>query len=161
MRLRNKVLLAQMPLVVALVATIAIGSVVTGALGRSSEDILKDNYRSVLAAERMKESAERIDSGVVFALIGRGREGGEQIDANIPKLETELAAQEHNLTEPGEREATQRIRAAWTTYRAAVAQARVTPDAAQYFTTLLPGFLAVKDGADGILAMNQDAMIQK
>ncbi|HEY6035478.1 MAG TPA: histidine kinase dimerization/phospho-acceptor domain-containing protein, partial [Kofleriaceae bacterium] len=161
MRLRNKVLMAQLPLVLALGITIAIGSNVTRSLGRGSEDILKDNYRSVLAAEHMKESAERIDSGIVFALIGHPKEGGDQIDANIPRLEAELVAQEHNLTEAGEREATQKIRTAWTAYRAAVAEARTAPDAGRYFTTLLPDFLAVKDGADGILTMNQDAMIQK
>jgi len=160
-RLRNKVLIAQLPLVVALLVMIVIGSNVTRSLGRGSQDILKDNYRSVLAAEHMKEAAERIDSGMVFMLIGHASEGGAQIDANLPKLEAELVAQEHNITEAGEREATEKIRAAWTTYRAAVAEARAAPDAAHYFTTLLPDFLAVKDGADGILTMNQDAMIQK
>ena len=161
MRLRNKVLLAQVPLVVALGITIAVASVVTRSLGRGSEDILKDNYRSVLAAEHMKEFAERIDSGVVFGLIGHAREGDAQIDANMPKLEAELVAQEHNITEPGEREATQRIRAAWKTYRTVVTEARAAPDANRYFAALLPDFLAVKDGADVILTMNQDAMIQK
>ncbi|HET9987861.1 MAG TPA: hypothetical protein VFQ65_05060, partial [Kofleriaceae bacterium] len=100
MRLRTKVLLAQVPLVAALVVTIAVGSFVTRDLGRSSDDILKDNYRSVLAAEQMKESAERIDSGVVFAIIGRAQRGLDQIDANIPKLEAELRTQEANITEP-------------------------------------------------------------
>jgi len=163
-KLRTKVLLAQVPLVVALVVTIAVGSFVTRDLGRSSDDILKDNYRSVLAAEQMKESAERIDSGVVFAIIGRAKRGLDQIDLNIPKLEQELRTQENNITEPGEREATAAMRAAWTTYRAAVEEVRTAPTAASeehYFTTLLPEFLAVKDGADGILTMNQDAMIQK
>ena len=162
MRLRNKVLLAQLPLVIALGALIAIASVVTRDLGRGSENILKDNYRSVLAAERMKEAAERIDSGVVFALIGRGQRGFEQIDANIPKLEAELRAQEGNITEVGEREATAKMRAAWQTYQQDVAAARTSPGGEdRYFSTLLPAFLAVKDGADGILAMNQDAMIRK
>ncbi|HET9991895.1 MAG TPA: ATP-binding protein, partial [Kofleriaceae bacterium] len=56
------------------------------------------------------------------------------------------------------------MRAAWEIYRAAVEEVRAAPSAAseeRYFTTLLPDFLAVKDGADGILTMNQDAMIHK
>jgi signal transduction histidine kinase len=164
-KLRTKLLLAQLPLVVALGITIVVGSAVTRALGRGSEAILKDNYRSVLAAERMKEAAERIDSGVVFAVIGRVARGLEQIDANIPKFEAELRAQEGNITEVGEREATARLRAAWTEYRVAVDAVRKTPEASgldeRYFTTLLRDFLAVKDAADAILALNQDAMIQK
>jgi two-component system, NtrC family, sensor histidine kinase KinB len=114
-RLRNKVLLAQLPLVVALGVTIAIGSLVTRSIGHSSELILKDNYRSVLAAERMKEAAERIDSGIVFTVIGRAGRGGEQIDDNVKRLEAELVVQEANITEPGEREATAKLRATWTT----------------------------------------------
>jgi two-component system, NtrC family, sensor histidine kinase KinB len=161
-RLRNKVMLAQLPLVIALGITIAIGSYVTRSIGHGSELILKDNYRSVLAAERMKEAAERIDSGVVFTVIGRANRGSGQIDTNLVKLESELTVQEANITEPGEREATQKLRAAWNTYRTSVAGVRdhgALED--KYFTEMLPQFLAVKDSADTILAMNQDAMIQK
>ncbi|HEX2685317.1 MAG TPA: ATP-binding protein [Kofleriaceae bacterium] len=165
MKLGTKLLLAQLPLVVALCVTIVIGSMVTRALARGSEDILKDNYRSVLAAERMKEAAERIDSGVVFAVIGRAARGLEQIDAHMPKFENELGAQEGNITEPGELDATRRLRAAWTDWRAAITEVRKAPDASgldeRYFTQLLPRFLAVKDAVDQILALNQDAMIGK
>jgi signal transduction histidine kinase len=164
-RLRTKLLLAQLPLVIALGVTIVVGSAVTRALARGSEDILKDNYRSVLAAERMKEAAERIDSGVVFAVIGRAARGLEQIDANLPKFDDELRAQEGNITEIGEHDATVKLRAAWTAYRAMIAEVRKSTDASgldeRYFSTLLPEFLAVKDAADAILALNQDAMIQK
>ncbi len=165
MRMRARLLVALLPLVVALGLTIVIGNFVTRELGRHSEDILKDNYRSVLAAERMKEAAERVDSGVVFAIIGRTGRGTEQIDANLPKFEDELRAQEGNITEPGEREATVKLRGAWQTYRAAVEVVLKTPEASgladSYFTTLLPEFLDVKNAADAILSLNQDAMIQK
>jgi len=161
MRMRTKLVLAQVPLVLALGVTIVVGSLVTRALGRGSQEILKDNYRSVLAAERMKESAERIDSGVVFAIIGSAARGLDQIAANLPKFEDELRAQEGNITEPGEAEATAKLRATWTAYRQAVEAVRETPAPDRYFGTLLPGFLAVKDAADTILALNQDAMIQK
>jgi signal transduction histidine kinase len=165
MKLGTKLTLAQLPLVIALVLTIAIGSVVTRRLARGSEDILKDNYQSVLAAEGMKEYAERIDSGIAFAVMGQAARGLDQIDDNTPKFESELRAQEANITEPGEREATQQLRAVWTAYRAAVAEVHEAPEAVgladRYFATLLPGFLAVKAAADVILTLNQDAMMQK
>ncbi len=165
MRMRTKLLFAQLPLVLALGIAIVVGSFVTRELGRGSQDILKDNYRSVLAAERMKEAAERIDSGIVFAIIGRTARGLDQIGANIPAFEDELRAQEGNITEPGEAEATAKLRAAWTAYHAAVDLVRKAPEASglddRYFTQLLPGFLAVKDAAAAILALNQDAMIHK
>ncbi|HTR52320.1 MAG TPA: ATP-binding protein [Kofleriaceae bacterium] len=165
MKVRTKLLAAQLPLIAALAITVIVGSSVARALGRGSDDILKDNYRSVLAAQNMKESAERIDSGVMFAIAGHPDEGGAQIDANIPKLERELEAQEANITEPGEPAATARLRTAWTEYRrqiGAVRHALAAPDLREhYFPVLLPRFLAVKDAADEILAMNQDAMIRK
>jgi two-component system, NtrC family, sensor histidine kinase KinB len=155
-------MLAQLPLVVGLIVTAVVGSTVMRDLGRSSDDILKDNYRSVLAAQRMKESAERIDSGVVFTIIGRADVGLPQVDANVPKLEDELRVQEGNITEPGEFEATGKLRAAWDDYRTTVASVRPEGFTAErYFPLLLPKFLAVKDAADVILAMNQDAMIHK
>ena len=165
MKLGTKLSLAQLPLVVALGVTIIVGSVVTRALARGSDAILKDNYRSVLAAERMKEYAERIDSGVGFAAMGRPALGLPQIDANTPQFEDELRAQEGNITEPGEADATLELRAAWTRYRAAVADVRRAPEASglgdRYFVTLLPEFLAVKQAADKILELNEDAMIGK
>jgi signal transduction histidine kinase len=164
-KLGTKLVLAQLPLVIALGVTIVVGSVVTRALARGSEAILKDNYRSVLAAERMKDAAQRIDSGVVFAVLGRAARGLSQIDENLSRFDDELRAQEGNITEAGERDATASLRVAWTAYRAAVAVVCEVPDASgldeRYVSQLLPAFLAVKDAADVILALNQDAMIQK
>jgi signal transduction histidine kinase len=164
-KVRTKLFAAQLPLVAALAIAIIVGSGVTRALGRGSGEIMKDNYRSVLASQRMKEYAERIDSGVMFAVAGRPDQGGAQIDANIPPFERELAAQRDNITEPGEREATQNLAARWAAYSRDIAAVRpvlATADLpARYFPTLLPEFLAVKDAADAILAMNQDAMIRK
>ncbi|HEX7701941.1 MAG TPA: hypothetical protein VF403_14495, partial [Kofleriaceae bacterium] len=77
--MRTKLVLAQLPLVIALGVTIVIGSLVARDLGRGSQMILEDNYRSVLAAERMKESAERIDSGIVFVILGKVTMGLDQI----------------------------------------------------------------------------------
>jgi signal transduction histidine kinase len=165
MKLRTKLVLAQLPLVLALAVTIVIGSVVTRALARGSDDILRDNYRSVLAAERMKDAVERIDSAVMFVVIGRATRGVPQIDANLAKFDDELRTQEGNITEAGEREVTVRLRMAWTAYRAALTELRSLPDANglsdRYFNELLPAFVAVKDAADAILGLNQDAMIHK
>ncbi len=45
-------------------------------LGQAIDVILKENYRSVVACQEMKESLERIDSGILFTLAGNedGRE---------------------------------------------------------------------------------------
>jgi signal transduction histidine kinase len=163
--MRTKLLFAQLPLVIGLAVTIIVGIVATRALGRGSQEILKDNYHSVLASQHMKEAVERVDSGVAFILEGRPTLGVDQIADNVGKFEEELRHQEDNITEPGEGEATNKLRALWTSYLAEVAEVRNNPEAAgladRYFKSLLGKFLAVKDAADVVLVMNQDAMNNK
>jgi two-component system, NtrC family, sensor histidine kinase KinB len=43
------------------------------ALGQSIDVILRENYRSVVACQEMKEALERMDSGAVFVLLGATR----------------------------------------------------------------------------------------
>jgi len=99
--LRTKLLLAQAPLAagLALVGLVALNTLQT--LGRSSERILQDNFRSVLAVQRMKEAAERIDSAALFRAAGRPDKGDAQAGPNIEAFDTELRAQESNITEAG------------------------------------------------------------
>lgn len=165
MKLGTKLLLAQAPLVLALAVSGTAGSLITHALGRGSQDILKDNYRSVLAAERMKDSLERMDRGVLFAILGADAAGRAQEASAQQRLEQELQTQSGNITEAGEAAATQRLRAAWLQWRQSLASIEVQTDpAAQralYFDAMLPAFTRVKDAADTILALNQDAMVRK
>ncbi|NTU51110.1 MAG: HAMP domain-containing histidine kinase, partial [Candidatus Aminicenantes bacterium] len=44
-------------------------------LGVSIDVILRENYRSVIAAQQMKEALERVDSGFLFVLLGHAQEG--------------------------------------------------------------------------------------
>ena len=69
MTLRTKLLLAQAPLAIVLALVCILSVVIISSLGSHSQTILKDNYRSVLAAQRMKESIERMDSAALFLLI--------------------------------------------------------------------------------------------
>ena len=46
-------------------------------LGGSIDVILRENYQSVLAGQQMKESSERMDSGLSFAMAGEEQRGRE------------------------------------------------------------------------------------
>jgi PAS domain S-box-containing protein len=164
MTLRTRLLIAQAPLAIALAVVAVITVVTTQALGRAGERILADNYRSVLAAQRMKESIERLDSGALFIVIGERERGLGLAQEHRPAFEHELQAQEQNITEPGEAEATAALRNAWTRYQADYESFLATsPEGlrARYLEALQPGFLRVKAAADDILALNQDAMVLK
>ncbi len=166
MRLRAKLLLAQVPLgaALALIGVIAVLSV--SSLGQHTEAILRENYRSVLASERMKDAVEHLQHAAARTLIGEGRPSiATTTTGNRQHFEHELQTQEGNITEPGEQEATRRLREVWMDYQQrfdafnALADER---DAAQFFTdNLEPAFGAVREAAETILAMNQDAMVRK
>lgn len=165
MTLRTRLLLAQGPLALAL-ALVGVLAVATLAdLGKSGERILADNYRSVLAAQRMKEAIERIDSAALFLVIGEDARGLRQAAENRPRFESELRAEEENITEPGEKEAAVELRRNWTDYQRDLDAYVQLPDAAQrrarYLAVLSPAFVHVKDSADTILAINQDAMVER
>ena len=152
-----------MAIAVAVVGVLA--SVTNGKLGRSSELILKDNYRSVLAAQRMKEAIERIDSAALFIVAGEQQAGVRQSDEYIPRFERELVTQEGNVTETGEQAATHALRARWDKYLGRLRLFMEPHDEAShrrlYFEQLQPSFVEVKEGAEMILVINQDAMVRK
>jgi signal transduction histidine kinase/HAMP domain-containing protein len=133
-------------------------------LGSASQDILKDNYRSVVAAQRMKEAAERIDSAALFIVAGEPEKAARQMEANRRVFDAELSVQEDNITEPGEREASADLRARWEDYQAGLRTYSALGSAEardEYFRSLEPRFLALKGAADRILEMNQVAMVRK
>ena len=114
MTLRRKLLLAQLPLALSLVVVGITSRKTITALDRNSQAILKDNHQSVLAAQRMRDAAE---------LLGRATLHGAPADAAQARaratFERELRFQESNITEAGERDVTERLRAAWTHFVAA------------------------------------------
>ena len=164
MTLRTRLLIAQSPLALALALVAALSVLTSDTLGKAGERILSDNYRSVLAAQRMKESIERMDSGALFLVIGERDRGLALAREHRPAFERELQVEEQNVTEPGEAEAAERLRESWTRYQADFDRyVALPPETVKetYLAVLQPGFVRVKAAADDILALNQDAMVLK
>ena len=165
MNLYKKLLLAQAPIATALAIVGVFSVIVVSFLGSHSQTILKDNYRSVLAAQRMKEAIERMDSAALFIVAGQRVKALEQADKNRLIFENELKVQEGNITESGEKEFTAQLRAAWTDYQKKFERLQNTANAEEarqlYFSDLESAFYRVKTAADQILAVNQDTMVRK
>ena len=165
MNLYRKLLLAQAPIALALAIVGVFSVIVVSFLGSHSQTILKDNYRSVLAAQRMKEAIERMDSGALFIAAGQRAKGVEQAEKNRPIFEAELKVQEGNITEAGEKEFTAGLRNAWTDYQAKFGRLEKSASAEEakqlYFDALEAAFYKVKSAADEILTINQDTMVRK
>ena len=111
MNLRVRLLAAQILSLLIVVALLVWGGRALDRLGEQSRRILADNYRSVLAAERMKESAERMDAAALFRIAGHAA-GGEAIVGEQRRVfEAELSVEEGNITEVGETEMASGLRA--------------------------------------------------
>lgn len=162
MTLRSKLLGSPAPLAVALVL-LGIASVKTlRSLGESPELILKDNYRSVLAAERMIDAVSRLQGVALAEAAGRPAEA--PVAELRRRFDEELALQEHNITESGEEAATARLRELWERYQAGFDELprRPPPQRLQgYFETLEPLAAQVRGATREILDLNQDAMARK
>jgi len=132
-------------------------------LGESIDVILKENYRSVIACQDMKEALERIDSGILFTLLGYSQEGTELIRQNESVFEKALQAELNNITLPGEGEKAHHVRELFEKYRKVwrAAEDTKTPMAERqqiYIAQLFPLFQEIKTTAGQILDMNQQNM---
>ncbi|HEU4383835.1 MAG TPA: ATP-binding protein [Anaeromyxobacteraceae bacterium] len=163
MTLRSKLLLAQAPLGVAL-ALVGVASVsAISSLGRSPEEIWRENYRSVFAAQRMLSAEKDLDLYAVARAAGRATDESARAEASA-RFEAELRAQENNITERGEAEATRDLRARWVALQRALDAVLAAPSGARldrYFDTFVPAAHQVERAAEEVLAINQDAMQRK
>jgi two-component system, NtrC family, sensor histidine kinase KinB len=132
-------------------------------LGQSVDVILRENYRSVVACQEMKEALERMDSGILFVLLGYEEEGGKLIRTNEERFEKALQAELGNITVPGEGEKATALKGLFTRYRSAL-HGVMGPSPIQkirlerFLREVQPLFVQAKDTADEILRMNQNNM---
>src|SRR6266536_3287393 len=137
---RRQLLLAQAPLAAALLLVGAASLRTVSRLGESSKNILKDNYRSALAAQRMAAALDLMDRDALLRAAGRAPTAPPS--AHRARFDAELGLQRGNITEAGE--------------------AVSTPDPlAAYLGALQQASAAVRAATDEILAVNQEAMVRK
>ena len=132
-------------------------------LGSSIDVILKENYESVLAGQQMKESSERMDSGLSFALAGEEQRGRQLFDQNVPIFQESLQKELNNITLPGERELADKIKVDERRYQTLAQNFWTGTDVdarrAMYFSALLPLFTEIKNTAQEVIKINQDNMV--
>ena len=135
-------------------------------LGRAIDVILVNNYKSILAAENMKEALEREDSSAMFFVASHADKAREQFDSNSKRFLQEFEIAANNITEPGEQEVITDINSKYLAYRSrldaflSVSPARTSAEQSRiYFESLEPEFIALKNRLDDLLHLNQQAMV--
>ena len=162
---RTKLVLGFVGLLAILIAVGVESITLLDRLGGSIDVILRENYVSVIASERMKEALERMDSGALFALAGEERHGRALAARHRPRFEEALKTELGNITLPGEGERAERLRRLFATFvpvldRVLASGSTLEERRALYFQKLYPTFQQIKGTADEIRDMNQRNMVE-
>ncbi len=165
--LRTKILLG-VSLLMAVMAGLGLWAIsLFWRLGNDIDLILRENYRSVRAAQEMKEALERMDSAQWFAIGGRESLARDQDRRSRVIFEENLRIEQKNVTLPGEQEMVDDLTRLYADY-AAKANAFFKLPAERkesrpdfYFGELNPIFEAIRRRADDILEANQQNMVDE
>ncbi|MGA8830135.1 MAG: ATP-binding protein [Desulfomonilaceae bacterium] len=132
-------------------------------LGGSIDVILKENYRSVIACQEMKEALDRMNRGMLFILLGYKSQGTDLLSKNRVSFQKALDVELQNITIEGEAEKAAHLQELFKQFIQAIESA--TQQGAHndrmreaYFSALLPLFQQIKTTADEIQDMNQRNM---
>jgi NtrC-family two-component system sensor histidine kinase KinB len=162
--MKRRILLWLCPMLVLFLGVGLYAVLLFNRLGGSIDVILQENYESVLAGQQMKESAERLDSGLSFALAGEERRGRDLFNENVPVFQESLQKELKNITLPGEGEVANKIKEAESRYQllAQTFWEKSDPDTRRkmYFSELLPLFTGIKNNAQEVIRINQENMVR-
>lgn len=162
--LKKKILLGYGVALTLLAVVLVVGILNLQQLGRASDAILSENYRSIQAAEHMINALERQDSGVLLYLLGLRDEGASQFGAGQSEFLQWLGRAKDNITIAGESELVARVDSTFSSYVDAFADLRREvlgagqSAAAAYSGRVSSGFLAVRDAAEALRELNQRTM---
>ncbi len=133
-------------------------------LGQASEAILRENYRSILAAENMVYALERQDSAILLILLGFEDEGWKQFRENEGQFFQWLGRAKDNITVEGEDKIVNGIEAGYASYLNQASEIKPISisdsgkTATLYHETILPSFLQVRSLCIRLREINQDTM---
>ena len=163
MTLRTKLLVGYLGFVLALGVLGAWSAQTLRKMSSVAGRIIAENYDSVVAAETMKESLERLDSAAVFELIGQHERAIRQASEHRARFNAAFEKAEGNITEIGEADVIAAIRRGRDDYFQRLDEFLQASGnrSAGYFQVLEPRFGAVKDDCDRLLHLNQEAMRRK
>ncbi len=162
--LRSRILLTLAPLLLLLAVLGGAGAWLLYDLGGRIGLILKENYESVIAMERLNEALERIDSSFQFALAGEEDKARGQYEQSWQQYRQALDKERNNVTLPDEPRLVEELDRLTGQYRElGDGFYRLPPGDARrhdlYFKGGLYGtFQQVKDAAGEILLINQQNM---
>jgi NtrC-family two-component system sensor histidine kinase KinB len=135
-------------------------------LGHASDAILRENYKSILAAESMIDAIERQDSATLLVMLGYEDEGLKQYSENESHFLQWLGRAKDNITVKGEDKIINAIDTGYSSYLVNFSELRLFHQtdpqkaAAFYHEAVLPSFKSVRDECVRLREINQETMFK-
>jgi NtrC-family two-component system sensor histidine kinase KinB len=143
-------------LLLSLVITWSVVNLVT--LGKASNAILSENYRSILASNHMSSALERQDSYLLFKLLNEDNSMLEQIQHQDGEFLQWLARAKDNITIEGEQQLVDSIEQTYTQYRTLITQLFHGLTPSLYNKQILPKFNVLVTSLLDLRSMNEQTM---
>lgn len=134
-------------------------------LGQASDAILRENYRSILAAEKMRGAIQQQEAATVFLLVQTDRQLIERLSGRQQQFLLNLAKAKDNITIPGEAEVLAELEQEYNEYMfhftkfAGLPRTDNDEALAYYQKDLQPHVEAIERGCDRLLELNQTTMV--
>src|SRR3954470_8792770 len=145
--MKQRIFLGLAPLFVLLIAMGVYAVSLFTRLGNSVDVILRENFRSVIAGQQMKETAERMDSALFFSLVGEEERARKMYEQNLPEFRENLNVELHNITLPREQALAEKVQKLHERYAKRAEAFWQTPAVEarrkMYFDEMLPAFTEV------------------
>jgi len=161
---RKKILLGYGASLLLIIVVLSLAVVLILRLGRASESILQENYRSIQAAENMIDAVERQDSATLLILLGYERQGTAEFRENETLFLQWLGRAKDNITIPGEKEILDNLEKSYTRYLSELSNLqllyRSEPARATnaYHEVILPLFRSIRDTCIKLRDLNHETM---
>lgn len=129
-------------------------------LGQASDAILRENYRSILAAENMRSAVQRQEAATVFLLIETDPALIERLSGVQQQFLLNLAQAKDNITIPGEVEILERLERDYNDYMfhftrfIGLSRTNGAEAIGYYRGHLRPAVAAIDRGCDELLELN-------
>ncbi|GLI36211.1 sensor histidine kinase [Desulforhabdus amnigena] len=136
-------------------------------LGKATDAILRENYRSILAAENMVDTLERQDSAILLIFLGDTRKGISQFQESEAMFLQWLARAKDNITIKGEGELVESIDADYAKYRQRLSELTDLPGTqappleyplSAYHQSIYPFFAQIREACVRLRNLNEETM---
>ncbi|MBN1787374.1 MAG: HAMP domain-containing protein [Sedimentisphaerales bacterium] len=162
--LRKKILIGYSLALCLIIAVIVWSLINMVRLGNAADAILRENYKSILAAENMVDSIERQDSAILLLMLNYPNEALKQFRENESHFLQWLGRARDNITISGEESVIKKISDGYSEYLifftnlSSIVETDTSKAAEYYHETVLPSFKDVRAECVKLREINQETM---